>query len=156
MVKKYNLKNIVRKDIFLHWYVLLIDHRTHSCTWHFYRPQTKLQKGNVFTPVCQSFCSREGVCLSACWDTPPWADSPYGQTPQTDTPCPVHAGIHPPCPVHSGIDMATAADGMHPTGMHSCSCFFYFFLHFTIATYYSVAKLQAQVVFKKCCIEIPH
>ena len=53
----------------------------------FYRPQTKLRKGNVFTPVCQSFCSR--VCLSpgqtpplqthplarhplsACWDTPP-------------------------------------------------------------------------------------
>ena len=52
----------------------------------------------------------------------------------------VHAGIHthtpgqtPPdrhtpaqcywdtqCPVHAGIDMATAADGMHPTGMHSC------------------------------------
>ena len=25
----------------------------------------------------------------------------------------------PPCPVHAGIDMATAADGTHPTGMHS-------------------------------------
>ena len=24
----------------------------------------------LFTPVCESFCSREGVCLSACWDTP--------------------------------------------------------------------------------------
>ena len=23
---------------------------------HFYRLQTKLRKGNVFTPVCQSFC----------------------------------------------------------------------------------------------------
>ena len=23
----------------------------------YYRPQTKLRKGNVFTPVCQSFCS---------------------------------------------------------------------------------------------------
>ena len=27
-------------------------------------------------------------------------------------PCPVHAGIHPP-------PAATAADGTHPTGMHS-------------------------------------
>ena len=46
-----------------------------------YRPQTKLQKGNVFTAVCQSFCSHgEGVCPSACWDTLPWADTP-GQTP---------------------------------------------------------------------------
>ena len=25
---------------------------------HFYRPQTKLREGNVFTPVCWSFCSR--------------------------------------------------------------------------------------------------
>ena len=42
----------------------------------------------------------------------------------------VHAGIHPPgshpplgrhppCPVNAGIDMATAADGTDPTGMHS-------------------------------------
>ena len=48
-----------------------------------YRPQTKLRKGNVFTPVCQSFCSRGGgVCLpSACWDTHPRAGqtSPGGQ-----------------------------------------------------------------------------
>ena len=36
--------------------------------------------------------------------TPPWADNP----------CPVHAGIH------SAQCMATAADGTHPTGMHSC------------------------------------
>ena len=50
---------------------------------------------------------------------------------------PVHAGIHTPlgrhppgrhphwadsplCPVHAGKDMATAVDGTHPTGMHSC------------------------------------
>ena len=36
-----------------------------------YHPQTKLQKGNVFTPVCQSFCLK-GESAS------------------------VHAGIHPP------------------------------------------------------------
>ena len=29
-----------------------------------------------------------------------------------DTPCPVHAGMHNPAD--------TAADSMHPTGMHSC------------------------------------
>ena len=56
------------------------------------------------------------------WADTPWADSPPGQTPPGQTPpCPVHAGIHtPPCPVYAGIDMATAADGAHPTGMHSC------------------------------------
>ena len=33
----------------------------------------------------------------------------------------VHAGIHPPPPrpVHAGTDIAPAADGTHPTGMHS-------------------------------------
>ena len=25
---------------------------------HLYRPQSKLQEGSVFTPICQSFCSR--------------------------------------------------------------------------------------------------
>ena len=52
---------------------------------------------------------------------PPGQIHPSGQTP----PCPVHPGIHTsPCPVHAGIDMATAADGTHPTGMHSCSLVF--------------------------------
>ena len=57
----------------------------------YYRPQTKLWKGNVLTSVCQSFCSKGG-CLPQCmlgytppWQTPPWADNP---------PCPVHVGIH--------------------------------------------------------------
>ena len=52
----------------------------------------------------------------------PRADTP----PPKQTPlCPVHAGIHPPCPVYAGIHppppAATAADGTHPTGMHSCT-----------------------------------
>ena len=79
----------------------------------FYRPQTKLRNGYVFTPVCHSV--HGGWGLSA----------------------PVHAGIYrhlgrqPPgrrplsCPVHAGIHMATAADGTHPTGMHSCFSFFF-------------------------------
>ena len=44
----------------------------------FYRPQ-----GNVFTPVCQSFCSQVGgVCPIACWDT----HTPLGRYPLTDYP----------------------------------------------------------------------
>ena len=61
-----------------------------------HRPQTELRKGNVFTPVCQSFCS-QGGCIPACIG----ADNPPRQIP----PCPVHAGIHNPLPhpVHAGI-----------------------------------------------------
>ena len=63
----------------------------------FYRPQTKLRKGNVFTPVCQSFCLQGGVCpVHARIHPLPWADNP------------------PPPPT------ATAGDGTHPTGMLSC------------------------------------
>ena len=68
----------------------------------YYCPQTKLRKGNVFTPVCQSFCSRGGMSAS------------------------VHAGIHPPGQTFPPgrppppQQTATAAGGMHPTGMLSC------------------------------------
>ena len=54
----------------------------------------KLLQGNVFTPVCQSFCSRgRGVCLIACSDTPP---GPKEDTPldQRQTP-PRTKGRHP-------------------------------------------------------------
>ena len=68
---------------------------------------TKMRQGNVFTPVCQSFCSQgEGVCLSACWDTPlwagtlPWVGTPPGRyTPWQVHPCPL-AGT-PPGPAHT-------------------------------------------------------
>ena len=39
-------------------------------------------------------------------DTLPWADTLLGRRPQADTPSPQQ--------------MATAADGTHSTGMHSC------------------------------------
>ena len=90
-----------------------------------------------------SFCSQEGgggvsqhvlgrhpqadTSLSA--DTPLWADTPSGQTPLwADTPLGRHPRAdtppgRPPCPVHARIHTppaATAADGTHPTGMHSC------------------------------------
>ena len=76
--------------------------------FYFYRPQTKLWKGNVFTPVCDSV-HRSG----ASGQTPPGralSGTPPGQTTWADTPL----GRHPP------PEMATAADGTHPTGMHSC------------------------------------
>ena len=45
-------------------------------------------QSNVFTPVCQSFCSHGGVCPIACWETHPLRQtppigrhSPPGQTP---------------------------------------------------------------------------
>ena len=87
---------------------------------------TKLRQGNVFTPVCLSFCSQGvgGVCHPPSRHPPgrhplgrlPWADPP-GQTP----PCPVHAGIHTPPPGQCMLGYSQQAGGTHPTGMHSCS-----------------------------------
>ena len=37
---------------------------------HFYFPQTKLREGNVFTPVCQSFCSQGDVTKIPRTETP--------------------------------------------------------------------------------------
>ena len=61
-----------------------------------YRPQTKLREGDVFTarkrslgkcnifaPVCHSV-RRGGVCLSACWETPPGGDPPKEAPPGGD------------------------------------------------------------------------
>ena len=100
------------------------------CNRNFYRPQTKLRKGNVFTPVCQSFCSRGGGgCLPQCmlgYTPPSPTDAPLGRHPLPSACWDTHplpsAGwdTHTPCPMHAGIDVATAADGTHPTGMHSC------------------------------------
>ena len=37
--------------------------------------------------ICLSFCSQgEGVCLSACWDTPPGAETPGSRHPREQTP----------------------------------------------------------------------
>ena len=72
---------------------------------YIYRPQTKLRKGNGFTPVCQSFCSRGDLpqCMLGytttttslgrhcpgrhppgkipSGQTPPWTDTPLGRHP---------------------------------------------------------------------------
>ena len=57
------------------------------------RPQRSC--GKVMFLHLLSFSSQGGCLPSACWDTPS-------------------------CPMHTGIDMATAADGTHSSGMHSC------------------------------------
>ena len=70
----------------------------------YYRPQTKLRKGNVFTPVCQSFCS-QGVCIPACTGhTLPGQTLPLGRHPP---------GRHPPRQTHSWAD--THPPGRHPS-----------------------------------------
>ena len=67
--------------------------------------------------TCLSFCPQGGV--HAGIHPPPgkhaWADTSLCR----HTPLP-SACWDTQCPVHAGIDMATSADGMHPTGMHSC------------------------------------
>ena len=72
------------------------------CILNNYRLQTKLQKGNVFTPVCQSFYSR-GVSASvhAGIHLPPPGQTPLGRHPLGRHPL----GRHPP------HQTATAADG---------------------------------------------
>ena len=54
-----------------------------------YRPQTKLRKGNVFKPVCQSVCSQGEGGLPQCMlgRQPPWADTPLGRHPLQRTVC---------------------------------------------------------------------
>ena len=49
---------------------------------HIYRPQRSCSKV-IFSQACvkNSVHGGRGVCLSACWDTPPWTDPPHGQTP---------------------------------------------------------------------------
>ena len=48
---------------------------------HCYRPQTKLWKGNVFTLVCQSFCSQGRVSARGMYPSMHWADPPPGRHP---------------------------------------------------------------------------
>ena len=113
-------------------------------------PANEVCEGYVFTPVCQSFCS-QGVSASvyAGIHTPPWADTPSGQTPpmgrhplgryplsrhppaqtppreQTppwgaDTSGSRHPpGADTPCAVHAGR-YGQQAGSTHPAGMHTC------------------------------------
>ena len=70
---------------------------------------------------------------SACWDTP--------------TPAQFMLGHTQPRPVHAGINMATAADGTHPTEMHSC-------LHvlFTNLPDHSVKCVYLRIAIMRCVL----
>ena len=107
---------------------------------------TKLQQGNVFTPVCHFV--HKGVSGRHLPFTPgrhslgrppgrhPQAESlgrhPLARHPREDPPSRHHGqapretpwadtllGRHPPW-ADTPWQMATAVDGMHPTGMHTC------------------------------------
>ena len=111
--------NLVKSTDFYVFITHYSDALWHHLIWKsscFYRQQTKLWKGNVFTPVCQSFCSQGGGCLPQCL---------LGYTP-------FPLGRHPPPPLQT----ATAADGAHPTGMHTCSklcdCFLANFVKYSL------------------------
>ena len=97
---------------------------------HTYIPSaTKLQR-LCFLQAC--VCPHGGVCLGAWWDTTPlWEKTPPGadthppeqtHTPGADTPQNRHPLEQtPPRDRHTSLgETTTAADGTHPTGMHSC------------------------------------
>ena len=74
---------------------------------------------------------------------PSGADTPWEQTPpeQTHPSPPPPGSIHPPEQIPPleqthppRAETATAADGTHPTGMHSCSFFNFWFLRTTFET----------------------
>ena len=75
-------------------------------------PSTR--QGNIFRSNVSRILFTGGVCLSACWHTPPPGrhPQPWQTPPWVDTPWQT-----PPPPLQQ---MATAADGTHPTGMLSC------------------------------------
>ena len=85
---------------------------------YFYRPQTKLREGNVFTSICDSVhggCTPSGQTPPRQTYTPrqtPPRQTPPKETSQADTP--PQADTSPP-------KTGTEAGSSHPTGMHSCS-----------------------------------
>ena len=87
----------------------------HGQVWKHYLSAT-----NVFIPVCDSVHGGRGVY------TFPW-QTPLGRHPPRhlaleQTPPPPWADTLPPLGRHP-CEMATAADGTHPAGMHSCTWF---------------------------------
>ena len=89
------------------WYsALRLVRGVNGYNFAFLPPATKLRQGNIFTPVCQSFCSRGSA-------TPPEQTPLWANTPQADTP-----GQTPLLQCMLGYGQQVG--GTHPTGMHSC------------------------------------
>ena len=59
-----------------------------SAFYRFLPPATKLGQGNIFSSVCQKFCSQGGYLPIACWDTTPERDTPWQERhpPAKETP----------------------------------------------------------------------
>ena len=92
----------------------------------YYRLQMKLRKGNVFTPVSQSFCSQGGLPQYMLGCILPQTRCRHPPRPEADPPKPPRTrGRHsPPGAVHAGR-YGQQEGGTHPTGMHSCSLNFF-------------------------------
>ena len=104
--------------------------------YYFYCPQSSC-KGYVFTGVCLSTGGMSASVHAGIphpqeqtspqsrhplgADTPTGADTPRADTPQSRQP-PTDTSPRADNPPQ---EMATAADGTHPTGMHSCLLFIY-------------------------------
>ena len=92
-------------------FIVVVHHTKYFLTQlilsYYYHPQMKLRKGNVFTPVCQSFCS-QGRCTPP-GTPPPWQTQPHWE----DTPL----GIHPQANIHPQADTHPRADT--PLGRHT-------------------------------------
>ena len=69
-----------------------------------------LDQGNIFSRVCQEFCS-QGGSASVHAGIPPGATPPPEQAPPRSR--------HPPCTVHAWR-YGQQLGGMHPSGMQSC------------------------------------
>ena len=124
--------------------------------------------------TCLSFCPQDGcVCLSACWDTTPWEQTPPGadtsqnrhptraDTPQEQTP---PSSRHPPRSRHlpckqtpspgadtpSGADprpeTAAVPDGTDPTGMHSC------FAEIILLYEWAMGRMATLILFVHYCL----
>ena len=96
-----------------------------ECFWIITARKRSLGQGNVFTPVCQSFCSRGGgVSQHTMRQTPSHPDTPPRQTPPLSRtllgrhPLGRHPQRQTPSPDTMGYGLQV--DGTHGTGMHTC------------------------------------
>ena len=111
--------------------IIFVKRRNFQCKpCDCHRPQRSC--GNVFTGICHSVHGGGGGVCSRhpCGQTStPQADTPWQThtSRQTRSPAQCMQGYTTPHPVHAGIyapPAATAVDGTHPTGMHSCVTYF--------------------------------
>ena len=104
---------LVLKEIMLKIYLSHSKrHKTERWALQTYLPPANEVWGKVIFLHLFVILFMGGVCLSACWDTHPWADTPQEQTPPGTR--------HPPAE-HAGR-YSQRRGGTHPTGMQSC-CF---------------------------------